>query len=237
VDKGVLGVGQFPAKAKRVISIHMWGAVSQVDTFDYKPMLTKMHGQEIPPSVKNNGARISAMSNAQTSFPLVAPIRPFRQYGQSGAWISDLFPHLGKIADDLTFIHTMNTPHVNHDPAGIFLHTGFQLSGRPAAGAWVNYALGTDNANLPSFVVLKSQYQSSGVAANSGAWSSGFLPSHHQGVEFRGGADPVLYVQNPNGLSRDERRAQLDVVDQLSKAQYEMTGDPEILSKITQYES
>jgi hypothetical protein len=236
VDKGILGVGQFPAKAKRVISIHMWGAVSQVDTFDYKPTLIKMHGQEIPPSVKSKGGRISAMSNAQTSFPLVQPIRPFRQYGQSGAWISDLFPHLAKIADDLTFIHTMNTPHVNHDPAGIFLHTGFQLSGRPAAGAWVNYALGTDNANLPSYVVMKSQYQSSGVAANTGAWGSGFLPSHHQGVEFRGGQDPVLYVKNPEGMSREERRAQLDAIGQLSHAQYEMTGDPEILSKITQYE-
>ncbi len=234
-DLGALVSGQFPAKAKQVVSIHMWGAVSQVDAFDYKPALWKHHGEEIPPSVKGT-AKISAMTNSQSSFPVMKPIANFKQYGQCGRWISDLFPYTGAIADDLTFVHTMNTPHVNHDPAAIFLHTGFQLSGRPSAGAWVNYALGTDNANLPAYVVLKSEYQAAGVGATSAAWSAGFLPSHHQGVEFRSGNEPVLYVKDPDGVSKDDRRSQLDLIDGLSRDQYHLTGDPEILSKIAQYE-
>jgi hypothetical protein len=236
IDKGTLRTGHHAAKAKRVISIQMCGAVSQVDTFDYKPTLIKRHGEEIPPSVKNAGGRISAMSNGQTSYPLVQPIAKFRQYGQSGKWVSDLMPYTGRIVDDISFIHTMTTEHVNHDPASMFLHTGFQLSGRPSAGAWVNYALGTDNANMPAFVVMKSQHQSSGVAANNGLWGSGFLPSHFQGVELRAGADPVLYVRNPDGLTRSQRRAELDAITRLAKAQYEASGDPEILSKLAQYE-
>ena len=234
-DKGLFGAGQIPARAKRVVSIHMVGAVSQVDTFDYKPTLIKMHGQEIPPSVKGNG-KISSMSNAQSSFLCMKPIAEFRQYGQSGAWVSDLFPHVGKIADDLTFVKSMFTPHVNHDPAAFFLHTGFQLSGRPSAGAWVNYALGTDNANLPSYIIMRSQYMAAGVGANSGCWSSGFLPSHHQGVEFRSGLSPVLYVDNPDGVTRDRRRKELDFVGELSREAYSTSGDPEVLSKIAQYE-
>ena len=235
-NKGVLGSGHHRARARRVVSIQMCGAVSQVDTFDYKPTLIKRHGQEIPPSVKNAGGRISAMSNGQTAYPLVQPIAKFRQYGQSGKWVSDLMPYTGRIADDLCFIHTMTTEHVNHDPASMFLHTGFQLSGRPSAGAWVNYALGSDNSNMPGFIVMKSHHQSSGVAANGGLWGSGFLPSHFQGVELRSGADPVLYVRNPNGLDRGRRRAELDTISKLAKAQYEASGDPEILSRLSQYE-
>jgi hypothetical protein len=234
-DLGKLATGQFPARAKRVIDIHMKGAVSQVDTFDYKPEVIKRHGQEIPPSVKGHG-KISAMSNAQSSFPLMRPIADFKQYGQSGRWVSDLMPHIGAIVDDLTFIHSIWTPQVNHDPADILLHTGFQLSGRPAAGAWVNYALGTDNSNMPSYVVMKSQFQAAGVGANQATWSAGFLPSHHQGVEFRSGNSPVLYVENPDGMSREERRGELDFIGELSRTQYQTTGDPEILSKIAQYE-
>jgi hypothetical protein len=236
VNKGHLNSGHYPARARRVISIQMCGAVSQVDSFDYKPQLIKMHGQEIPPSVKSKGGRISAMSNAQSAFPLVKPLRPFRQYGESGRWVSDLFPCIGRVVDDIAFIHSMKTEHVNHDPASMFLHTGFQLSGRPSAGAWVNYALGTDNANVPSFIVMKSQHQSSGTGTNSGAWGSGFLPSHYQGVEFRAGAEPVPYIGSPEGVNREQRRAQLDVIDALAKVQYGVSGDPEILSKATQYE-
>ena len=236
VNKGILKNGQFPAKARRVVSIQMCGAVSQADAFDYKPTLIKMHGQEIPPSVKNKGGRISAMSNAQSAFPLIAPIRPFRQYGQSGSWVSDLFPCLGRMVDDMAFIHTMTTEHVNHDPASMFLQTGFQLSGRPSAGAWVSYALGTDNANVPSFIVMKSQHQQVGVGTNTGMWGPGFLPSHYQGVEFRAGADPVPYIGSPDGIDRAQRRSQLDVIGALSKVQYGVSGDPEILSKVSQYE-
>jgi hypothetical protein len=234
-DMGKLTTGQFPARAKRVIDIHMKGAVSQVDTFDYKPEVIKRAGQEIPPSVKGHG-KISAMSNAQSSFPLYAPIAPYKQYGQSGRWVSDLMPHTGAISDDLTFIHSIWTPQVNHDPADILLHTGFQLPGRPSGGAWVNYALGTDNSNLPAFIVMKSQFQSAGVGATQATWSAGFLPSNHQGVEFRSGNEPVLYVANPDGISRQERRGQMDVIDQLSNYQYQTTGDPEVLSKVAQYE-
>lgn len=236
IDQGILKTTHFPAKAKRVISIHMCGGVSQCDTFDYKPTLIKRHGQEIPPSVKQAGGRISAMSNGQTSFPLVQPIAKFRQYGESGRWVSDLFPFIGTIADELCFIHTMTTEHVNHNPASTFLHTGFQLAGRPSAGAWVHYALGTDNPNMPSYVVMKSQHQSSGVSADSAFWGSGFLPSHHQGVVLSSGADPVLYIQNPPGVHRDDRRREIDAIMRLARAQYAASGDPEILSKITQYE-
>src|SRR6201991_5148567 len=198
-DMGKLTTGQFPAKAKRVIDIHMKGAVSQVDTFDYKPEVIKRNGQEIPPSVKGHG-KISSMSNAQSSFPVMAPIAPYKQYGQSGRWVADLMPHIGSISDDLAFIHSIWTPQVNHDPADILLHTGFQLAGRPSGGGWVNYALGTDNANLPAFIVMKSQFQSAGVGATQATWSAGSLPSNHQGVEFRSGAEPVLYVANPDGM-------------------------------------
>src|SRR5215471_11361791 len=234
-DMGKLVTGHFPARAKRVIDIHMKGAVSQVDTFDYKPEVIKRHGEEIPPSVKGNG-KISSMSNGQTSFPLMRPIADFRQYGQSGRWVSDLMPHIGSISDDVTFIHSIWTPHVNHDPADIFMHTGFQLAGRPSAGAWVHYALGSDNENLPSYVCMKSQFQAAGVGATQAVWSAGFLPSNHQGVEFRSGNEPVLYVANPDGMSRDERRGQMDIINELSNYQYQATGDPEILSKIAQYE-
>src|ERR1700761_3576416 len=234
-DMGKLPPGQFPARAKRVIDIHMKGAVSQVDTFDYKPEVIKRHGTEIPASIKGKG-KISAMSNAQSSFPVMAPIAPYKQYGQSGRWVSDLMPHIGSIADDLTFIHSIWTPQVNHDPADVLLHTGFQLAGRPSGGAWVNYALGTDNSNLPAFVVMKSQFQSAGVGATQAPWSAGFLPSTPQGVEFRSGNEPVLYVANPDGMDRGERRGQMDFIDEVARTQYQVTGDPEVLPKIAQYE-
>ena len=234
-DKGFLRTGQFPATAKRVVSIHMWGAVSQVDTFDYKPTVIKNHGQELPDSVKGH-SKVSAMSNAQSAFTVMRPIKDFKQYGQSGRWVSDLMPYTGKIADDLCFVHSMYTPHVNHDPAAFWLHTGFQIPGRPSAGAWVDYALGTDDANLPSYVVMRSQFMAAGVGASSATWSSGFLPSQYQGVEFRSGNSPVLYVSNPDGMSKEQRRGELDFIDDLSKAEYNLSHDPEVLSKVTQYE-
>jgi hypothetical protein len=235
LNLGALGAGQFPARAKRVVFIHMVGAVSQVDTFDFKPELIKRHGEEIPPSVKDNGQRISAMSNGQTFFPLLKPLWPYKQYGQSGTWASDIVQHIAAISDDLTFIHTMNTPHVNHDPAALFLQTGFQLVGRPSAGAWVHYALGTDNANLPAYVVLKSQGTNT-TTVNPAMWGAGFLPSDYQGVEFRPSSQPVLYVDNPQGITIERRREQVDVIGELAREQYDQTGDPEILSKINQYE-
>jgi hypothetical protein len=231
---GIIKQPHVPPKAKRVIRIHMTGAVSQLDTFDYKPMVEKMHGQELPPSVRGKG-RLSTMTAAQSSFPLVKSIRPFHQYGQSGAWVSDLLPYTAKIVDDLCFIKTMRTDHVNHDPAAKFLHTGFQLAGRPPEGAWVNYALGSENENLPAFMVLTSG-NFAGVSHDASNWGSGFLPSQYQGVPFRSGKDPVLYVSNPQGIDMEDRRAMIEVIDKLSEEQHEYSNDPEIPAKISQYE-
>jgi hypothetical protein len=234
VNVGKLGTGQVPARAKRVICLHMLGAISHVDTFDYKPTLEKMHGQEIPPSVRNSG-RLSTMSAGQSAFPIVGPISKFRQHGKSGAWVSDLMPYTARIADELCFIKSMHTEHVNHDPAAKFLHTGFQLAGRPSAGAWVSYALGSDNANLPNYVVMNAG-TAMGVPLDSAAWGSGFLPSHHQGVVFRSGSEPVLYLKNPGGLQSADRRQMLDALAGLAKVDYKHSLDPEIPSRISQYE-
>ena len=234
MNVGVLGAGPLQARAKRVICLHMLGAISHVDTFDYKPMLVKMHGQDLPESVRNT-QRLSTMSGGQSAFPIVGPLRPFRQHGESGAWVSDFLPYTGAIADDLCFVKSVHTEHVNHDPASKFLHTGFQLAGRPSAGAWVSYALGADNRDLPNFVVMNSGI-SQGVPQDSAIWGSGFLPSHHQGVEFRAAADPVLYVNNPGGIDRPDRRAMLDTLGRLASLQHEQSHDPEILSRMSQYE-
>lgn len=234
VSLGKLGSGHVPARAKRVIYLHMLGAFSGVDTFDYKPMLEKMHGQDIPESVRTR-QRQSTMSAGQSAFPLVKPLAQFRQRGQSGAWVSDLMPHIAGITDELCFIKTMHTEHVNHDPACKFLHTGFQIAGRPASGAWVSYALGSDNVNLPNYVVM-SAGTSQGVPLDAAAWGSGFLPSHFQGVQFRSGDEPVLYVNNPNGLGSSSRRQMLDALVALAKTDHAISGDPEIPSRISQYE-
>jgi len=233
-SNGVLKELHFAPRAKRVIRIHMIGAVSQVDSFDYKPMLEKMHGEQLPASIRGKG-RLSTMSAAQSSFPIVKPISPFSQHGQSGAWVSDLFPYTAKIVDDLCFIKTLRTDHVNHDPAAKFLHTGFQLAGRPPEGAWVAYAIGSENQNLPAFVAFTSG-TFGGVSHDASNWGSGFLPSQYQGVPFRAGKDPVLYVSNPNGMDMQDRRGMLDVIGKLSETQHEISDDPEIPAKISQYE-
>ena len=231
---GVLKDFHFPPRAKRVIRIHMIGAVSQVDSFDYKPMLEKMHGQELPASIRAK-SRLSSMSAAQSSFPIVKPISPFAQYGESGAWVSALFPYTAKIVDDLCFVKTLRTDHVNHDPAAKFIHTGFQLAGRPPEGAWVAYAIGSENQNLPAFVAFTSG-TFSGVSHDASNWGAGFLPSQYQGVPFRAGKDPVLYITNPDGVDLKDRRAMLDVIGKLSETQHEVSDDPEIPAKISQYE-
>ena len=224
----------FPARAKRVIYMHMLGALSQCDTFDYKPMLEKMHGEELPPSVRGT-RRLSAMVAGQTSYPLVKSLGKFAQHGQSGAWVSDLMPFTAKVVDDLCFIKSVNSEQVNHDPASKYLHSGFHLSGRPSEGAWVNYALGSANDSLPTFVVLQSG-SALGVSNDAGAYGAGFLPSQYQGVEFRSGDQPVPYVVNPSGVTADDRREMIDLISSLSKSQHEVSNDPEILSKVSQYE-
>jgi len=224
---GILGAGHFPARAKRVIYLHMLGAISHVDTFDYKPILEKMHGQDLPASVRNT-QRLSTMTAGQTAFPIVGPLAKFKQYGQGGIWISDVLPNLAEIADDLCVIKTMYTEHVNHDPAAKFLHTGFQLAGRPSNGAWVSYGLGSDNTNLPNYVVMTSG-PGAAVPLDQSVWSSGFLPSHHQGVKFRSDGEPVLYVNNPSGINRETRRSLLDALGRLAKSQQVVSKDPDVL--------
>jgi hypothetical protein len=233
-SRGILTAPHFKPAAKRVIYLHMLGAVSQADTFDYKPVLEKMHGQELPPSVRGN-TRLSTMVQGQTSFPVVGPIAKFKPGGKSGAMISDLLPYTRNIADDLCIIRTMHTEHVNHDPASKFLHTGFQIAGRPSGGAWVNYALGSNNQDLPTFIVMSSG-QSNGVPIDAAAWGSGFLPSHYQGVLFRSSQQPVPYINNPDGVSRKDRRDMLDAIADVANLQHQMSNDPEIPSKLSQYE-
>lgn len=234
MNTGVLGSGQHPATAKRVICLHMLGAISHVDTFDYKPTLVDMHGQDLPPSVRES-QRLSTMSGGQSAFPIVAPLAEFRQHGDSGAWVSDLLPHIGSIADELCFVKSMHTEHVNHDPASKFLHSGFQIAGRPSAGAWASYALGSDNQDLPNYIVMNSG-SAGGVPQDSAIWGAGFLPSHHQGVQFRPSEDPVLYVNSPEGVERNDRREMLDALGRLAGLQYEESHNPEIASRISQYE-
>jgi hypothetical protein len=233
-NTGLAGLPHFPATAKRVIYLHMLGAMSQADTFDYKPTLAKMHGQELPESVRGN-RRLSTMVAGQTSFPIVGPVAEFKPYGQSGMMVSDLMTNVGKIADDITVIKTMYTEHVNHDPASKFLHTGFQIAGRPSLGAWASYALGSENKDLPMFVVM-SEGNVQGVPIDASTWSTGFIPSHYQGVLFRSGETPVTYIGNPRGLTRKDRREMLDAIASVANVQFARSKDPEIPSKISQYE-
>jgi hypothetical protein len=231
---GLPGFPHVPPKAKRVIYLHMLGAFSQNDTFDYKPMLDKMHGQELPDSVRA-GRRLSTMVKGQTSFPIVGAVSKFKPYGANGTMISDAVAHAGKIIDDICLIKTVNTEHVNHDPASKFLHTGFQIAGRPSTGAWVSYALGSQNKDLPMFVVM-SGGNPGGVPIDSSTWAAGFMPSHYQGVQFRSGQEPVPYIQSPEGVSKKDRREMLDAIGKLAQSQREVSKDPEIPSKISQYE-
>ncbi len=234
VNSGLLPQTHHEPRAKRVIFIHTLGAISQVDTFDYKPVLEARHGEELPPSVRGT-ARLSTMVAGQTSYPMVGPLAPFKQYGESGAWVSDLLPYTSEIVDDLCFIKSMYTEHVNHDPASKWLHSGFQLAGRPSEGAWVSYALGSNNKDLPAFVVMQSG-NSGGVPNDMAAWGNGFLPSQYQGVEFRAGEEPVPYVSSPPGLPADSRTDMLGLVSSLAQDQYQVSRDPDILSRVSQYE-
>jgi hypothetical protein len=231
---GLPGCPHFAPRAKRVIYLHMLGAFSQNDTFDYKPTLEKMHGQELPESVRGN-RRLSTMVKGQTAYPIVGPVATFKPYGKSGMMVSDAMRHVGGIVDDICLIKTMNTEHVNHDPASKFLHTGFQIAGRPSTGAWATYALGSQNRDLPMFVVMSSG-NPGGVPIDASTWAAGFMPSHYQGVQFRSGQEPVPYVENPAGHTRADRREMLDAIAKLAHGQAKASHDPEIPSKINQYE-
>ncbi len=224
----------FAPKAKRVIYLFQSGAPSQMDLFDHKPLLQKMYGQELPESVRQ-GQRLTGMTAGQSSFPLAGTLFDFKQYGDSGSWMSELIPHQSKIVDELCFIHSMHTEAINHDPAATFIQTGSQFPGRPAMGSWIDYGLGSSNENLPSFIVLITKGKG-GQPLYSRLWGNGFLPSQHQGVQFRAGKDPVLYLNNPPGISREGRRKQLTYLKQLQENQFQKLQDPEIEARIAQYE-
>ena len=231
---GILGSTHFPARAKRVIYLFQSGAPSQLDLFDYKPLLAKMNGEELPESIRQ-GQRLTGMTAGQRSFPLAGSQFSFKQVGETGAWMSELLPHQAKIADELCFIKSMYTEAINHDPASTFIQTGSQFPGRPAIGSWIDYGLGSDNENLPSFIVLLTKGKG-GQPLYARLWGNGFLPSQHQGVQFRAGKDPVLYLNNPPGVKRADRGKQLEYLKKLQEEQFEKFNDPEIEARIAQYE-
>ena len=231
---GILDRPHHPAKAKRVIYLFQSGGPSQLDLFDYKPILKEQHGQPLPDSIRN-GQRLTGMSGNQAILPLAQSIFSFAQHGQSGSWVSELLPYTAKIADKLCFVKSMTTQAINHDPAITFLQTGSEMAGRPSIGAWMSYGLGTDNENLPAFVVLVTK-DKSGQPLYQRLWGSGFLPSRYQGVQLRAGTEPVLYLNDPEGVSRQQRRAMLDLTGDLDRYQQSQTLDPGIEERIAQYE-
>ncbi|MBX2873687.1 MAG: DUF1501 domain-containing protein [Saprospiraceae bacterium] len=231
---GLPSLPHFAAKAKRVIYLFQSGAPSQMDLFDPKPLLNDMYGEELPDSIRL-GQRLTGMTAGQTSFPLAGSLFEFKQHGQSGAWMSELLPYQSKIVDELCFIHSMHTEAINHDPAATFMQTGSQFPGRPSIGSWINYGLGSENENLPGFIVLITK-NGGGQPLYSRLWGNGFLPAKHQGVRFLSGKDPVLYLTNPAGISKDDRKTQLALLRQMQEEQFEAFNDPEIEARIAQYE-
>ena len=234
---GLPGVPHFAPKAKRVIYMFQSGAPSQIDMFDYKPMLEKFHGQDLPDSVRK-GQRITGMTSGQSSLPIASSIFKFQQHGQSGTALSELLPYTAKVVDDLAFVKTVHTDAINHDPAITFILSGFQQPGRPSIGSWISYGLGSENQDLPGFVVLISQGSNLNQSQPlfSRLWGSGFLPSRYQGVKFQSSGDPVLYLTNPKGIDASTRRNMLDVVSQINSLRSQEFGDPEIETRIAQYE-
>ncbi len=227
----------FPAKAKRVIYLFQSGGPSQLDLFDHKPGLTNLRATELPDSIRR-GQRLTGMTATQTAFPIAPTKYKFSQHGQSGAWLSELLPNLGKVADEIAFVKSMHTEAINHDPAITFFQTGFQIAGRPSIGAWLAYGLGSENKDLPGFVVMVSQ--GTGSPADQPLydrlWGAGFLPTRYQGVKLRSIGDPVLFIKNPDGMSADGRRRFIDDVNVLNQMKLDEMGDPEISTRIAQYE-
>ena len=234
---GLAGFPNYAAKAKRVIYLFQSGAPSQMDLFDPKPNLAARRKEELPESIRK-GQRLTTMTSGQKSFPVAPSIFKFAQHGQSGAWLTELMPHLAGVADELCFIRSMHTDAINHDPAITFFQTGHQLPGRPSMGSWLSYGLGSENQNLPAYVVLTSfgTGRRDDQPLYDRLWSSGFLPTQHQGVKFRNTGDPVLYLSNPPGMDRATRRETLDELAALNGRRHAALGDPDIQARIAQYE-
>lgn len=231
---GILGSTHHQPRAKRVIYLFQSGGPSQLETFDYKPVLRERNGEPLPDSVRQ-GQRLTGMSANQAILPMAGSIFPFRQHGENGTYLCDLLPHTSKIVDDICVIRSLYTEAINHDPAITMLQTGTQISGRPSIGAWLNYGLGSGNENLPTFVVLITKGKTD-QPLYSRLWGSGFLPSEYQGVQFRSGREPVLYLNNPSGVDRDSRHQLLDALKRMHELEKDTNGDPEIDARIAQYE-
>ena len=231
---GILSSPHLAAKAKRIIYLFMSGGPSQLDLFDYKPKLNEMNGQDLPESIRK-GQRLTTMTSNQARLPMAGSIFKFERHGKSGTWVSELLPYTAKVIDDLCVIKSLHTEAINHDPAITFFQTGSQMAGRPSFGSWLSYGLGSANENLPAFVVLISKDRID-QPLYSRLWGNGFLPSIHQGVQFRSGKEPVLFLKNPDGISGESRRKMLDRLAELHSLQYEDLGDPEINARVAQYE-
>ncbi|AEE50241.1 DUF1501 domain-containing protein [Haliscomenobacter hydrossis] len=225
----------FAPKAKRVVYLFMSGGPSQLETFDYKPKLQTMLGQDLPDSVRK-GQRLTGMSANQSALPIAPSLYKFNQHGKNQTWVSELLPHTAQVVDDLCIVKSVFSEAINHDPALTFFQTGNQLPGRPSIGSWISYGLGTDNQNLPTFIVLVSKDAPRDQPLYARLWGNGFLPSEHQGVQFRSGKDPVLFLNNPEGYDGQDRKEMLEYLKQLNQMQNEAYGDPEVNARIAQYE-
>jgi hypothetical protein len=236
-NEPTVGAPHFAPKAKRVIYLFQSGGPSQIDLFDFKPGFRDLHGSELPDSVRG-GQRVTGMTAGQSSFPVVAPPFEFKRYGAHGTWVSELLPHTAGVVDELCILKGVHTDAINHDPGITLINTGDQQPGKASLGSWLSYGLGSENRDLPSYVVMLSQGtgKNPGQPLYSRLWGSGFLPTNHQGVKLRPGANPVLYLSDPGGIDRPARRAMLDDLARLNGLHAEATGDPEIETRIRQYE-
>ncbi len=232
---GLPDLPHFAPRAKRVIYLFMCGGPSHIDTFDFKPALRKLHGQELPDSVRQ-GQRITGMTSGQDSFPVVAPMFDFKRHGQHGTYVSELLPYTSSIVDDIAIVKSVNTEAINHDPAITYINTGVQQPGKPSLGSWVSYGLGSPSHNFPAYIVMISAGKGQKQALYNRLWGNGFLPSQHQGVTFRSGNSPVLYLNNPTGIDHEMRRRMLDQLALINQQQFDEFGDPETQARIAQYE-
>jgi hypothetical protein len=232
---GLPGMPHFAPKAKRVIYLFQAGGPSQLDTFDYKPNLQALRGQDLPASVRM-GQRLTGMTSGQSTLPVAPSLFKFNQYGSNGTWVSNLFPYMAKVVDDICIINSTFTEAINHDPATTFFQSGSQVAGRPSIGSWFSYGLGSENKDLPAYVVMLSYGGGHAQPVADRHWGSGFLPTQHQGVRFQGSGDPVRYLSDPHGCDRDTRHLMVDELGQLNRMRYDVIGDPEITTRISQYE-
>lgn len=235
---GLPGLPHFPAKAKRAIYLHMLGAPPQMETFDYKPVMGKWFNKDLPDSIRQ-GQRLTAMTSGQTRFPIAPSVFKFAQHGQSGTWVSELLPYTAKMVDDIAVVRSMNTDAINHEPAVLFMQTGFMIAGKPCVGSWISYGLGSMNQDLPTFVVLNATHshpKANVQAISARLWNSGFLPGQYSGVALRSGGDPVLYINNPDGVPAKIRRRMLDATGALNRMEMAKIADPETQVRIAQYE-